>query len=65
MNKGNEGSEFGPTLQSVKGDFHELTKPLLNGGELKSIRKKHSGILTLNTSKKKEKWDGAPGLKPS
>ena len=37
MNNGNEGSEFGPTLQIVKGDFHELIKPLLNGGELNFI----------------------------
>ena len=37
MNKGNEGAEFGPTLQSVKGDIHELIGPLLNGGELKFL----------------------------
>ena len=32
MNNGNEGSEFGPIFQSIKGGFHELTKPLLDGG---------------------------------
>ena len=37
MNNGNEGAEFGATLQSVQGDFHELIKPLLNGGELNFI----------------------------
>ena len=66
MNNGNEGAEYGPTFQIQGEIFHELIKPLLDGGVLKfSISKKHSGILTLNTSKKKKKWDGVPGLKPS
>ena len=56
MNNGNEGAEYGPTLQDVRGDIAWLIKPLQDGGELKiSISKKHSGILTLNTSKKRKK----------
>ena len=32
MNNGNEGSEFGPTFQNVKGDIREAVKPLQMGG---------------------------------
>ena len=59
MNNGNEGAEYGPTFQIQGEIFHELIKPLLDGGVLKfSISKKHSGILTLNTSKKRKRKNG-------
>ena len=65
MNNGNEGSEFGPTLQSVKGDIVTSDQAFTKWGGTQMFRKKQSRTLTINTKKKERKRDGAPGLKPS
>ena len=37
MNNGNEGAEFGPTLQSVKGDIVTSDQAFTNGGVHKCL----------------------------